>query len=349
MYADSGCYSLDSSNSGVTTTAGPPTHSTRRYSAPEVFNHSPRSRLTDIWSLGCVLADIVSRLLGHTLEEMRTFWSLHGSRIDSYAENPVATSGWLTYIQSSPGGWTYDWRTKIWLVSFIKLILLEKDRLTRPTAQEILTRLRSLLTRIPYMHRHDDLEHYWLGACCAPPLDYARVESIWRQPLFQPAVDILNIDSHLETIILGLDLSIVASKTQYDRKLDIKTLLCGENDLEILQGVASDLDLQIISDPAFTHCNFPDPVLLSLSFKEYARSLYKYPSRTAGVRSQHVFELRHPNDVAAAYDVYFFTAVLDFGSGTPGIFVPFVAMCFEPHLASSPGIYNPSRSPGDGS
>jgi serine/threonine protein kinase len=328
MYADSGCESLDSSDTGVTTTAGPPTHSTRRYSAPEVFNHSPRSRLTDIWSLGCVLADIVSRLLGHKLEEMRTFWSLHGSRIDSYAENPVATSGWLTYIQSSPTGTTSDWHIKMWLVSFIKLILLEKDRLIRPTAQEILTRLRSLLTRIPYIH--DGLEHYWLGACCAPPLDDARVKSIWRQPLFQPAVDILNIDRHLETIILGLDLSIVASRAQYDRKLDIKTLLCGENDLNILQGVAADLDLQIISDPAFNHCDFPDPVLLSLPFEAYAKSLYIYPTRTVGSRSQ-VFHLRYPDDVAEAYDVYFFTAILNFGVGSPGVVVPFIAMCFEPH------------------
>ena len=347
MYADSRCYSLDSSDTGVTTTAGPPTHSTRRYSAPEVFNHSPRSRLTDIWSLGCVLADIVSRLLGHKLEEMRTFWSLHGSRIDSYAENPVATSGWLTHIQSSPGGWTSPWRTKIWLVSFIKLVLLEKERLKRPTAQEILTRLCSLLTTIPDMNRYSDLEPYWLGACCAPPMDHARVESIWHQPLFQPAVDILNIYNHLETIIIALDLSIVASKTQYDRKLDIKTLLCGENDLNILQGVASDLDLQIISDPAFTHCKFPDPVLLSLPFEAYAKSLYLYPSRTGDIRTRALY-LRYPNDFVDSFDCYFFTAVLDFGTSSPGVVVPFIAMCFEPNLPSgSPGIYYQPRSPGD--
>jgi serine/threonine protein kinase len=333
MYADSGCYSLDSSDTGVTTTAGPPTHSTRRYSAPEVFNHSRRSRLTDIWSLGCVLADIVSRLLGHTLEEMRTFWSLHGSRIDSYADNPVATSAWLTYIQSSPGGWTSHWRTKIWLVSFIKLVLLEKERLKRPTAQEILTRLRSLLTTIPDMNRYGDLEPYWLGACCAPPMDHARVESIWRQSLFQPAVDILNIDSHLETIIISLDLSIVTSKTQYDRKLDIKTLLCGENDLDILQGVVADLDLQIISDPAFNHCVFADPALLDLPFEAYAKGLYLYPSRTGDVRSQ-ALHLRYPDEFVDTFDVYFFTAVLNFGTSSPGVVVPFVAMCFEPHLPS---------------
>ena len=271
----------------------------------------------------------MSRLLGHKLEEMSTFWSLHGSRIDSYSENPVATSAWLTRISSSPGGWTSHWRTKVWLVSFIKLALLDKERLNRRTAQEILTRLRSLLTTIPDMNRHGNPEHYWLGACCAPPLDHARVESIWRQPLFQPAVDILNTDSHLETFILSLDLSIVASKTQYDRKLDIKTLVCGYNDLGILQGVAADLDLQIISDPEYTHGDFPDPTVLELPFEAYARSLYLYPSRTADVRSR-VFDLRYPDDRVEAYDVHFFTAVLDFGTSAPMVFVPFIAMCFEP-------------------
>lgn len=197
------------------------------------------------------------------------------------------------------------------------------------------------------MNRYSDLEPYWLGACCAPPMDHARVESIWHQPLFQPAVDILNIYNHLETIIIALDLSIVASKTQYDRKLDIKTLLCGENDLNILQGVASDLDLQIISDPAFTHCKFPDPVLLSLPFEAYAKSLYLYPSRTGDIRTRALY-LRYPNDFVDSFDCYFFTAVLDFGTSSPGVVVPFIAMCFEPHLLpSSPGIYYQPRSPGD--
>lgn len=289
----------------------------------------------------------MSRLLGHKLEEMRTFWSLHGSRIDSYAENPVATSGWLTHIQSSPGGWTHPWRTKIWLVSFIKLVLLEKERLKRPTAQEILTRLGSLLTTVPDMNRYGDLEPYWLGACCAPPTDHVRVEPFWFQFPFQPAVDILNIDNHFETIIIALDLSIVASKTQYDRKLDIKTLLCGENDLKILQGVASDLDLQILSDPAFAHCEFPDPVLLSLPFEAYARSLYLYPSNTGVLRTR-TLDLRYPSDFVDSFDCYFFTAVLDFGTSSPGVVVPFIAMCFEPNLPSgSPGIYYQPRSPGD--
>ncbi|KAH6629111.1 kinase-like domain-containing protein [Boeremia exigua] len=159
-------FCLDSSDSGISTTVGPPSHSTRRYSAPEVFDHDPRSRLTDIWSLGCVLADIVSRLFGYKLDGMKAYWLSCGSKFDSYAENRVATTAWYSGLLQN----TIDpsWRL---VLSIIWTELLERDRVKRPSAEQVLTTL--------LMMRSPSQDALWVGPCCrasrtanpqAPPL-----------------------------------------------------------------------------------------------------------------------------------------------------------------------------------
>jgi serine/threonine protein kinase len=74
--------SLDFSVSSVSTIASPPTPSTRRYSAPEVFESEPRNRSTDIWGLGCVLIEILSRLRGYKLDALK---------ISGFREGPMRT------------------------------------------------------------------------------------------------------------------------------------------------------------------------------------------------------------------------------------------------------------------
>jgi serine/threonine protein kinase len=201
-YADTGHYSLDSSDTGITTTAGPPSHSTRRYSAPEVFDQSQRSRLTDIWSLGCVLADILSRLLGHKLDAMKTFWCSNGSKFDSYAENTEATTAWFTNLAKSTaqaGG--QHQRSDMWLISFVGHILLERDRLKRPTAEQVLARLISLYSEVDIAPTR-----LWIGACCVPLGQYRRPSSDRWSGISGPAFDTLRSDSHLQAIIVDPNL-----------------------------------------------------------------------------------------------------------------------------------------------
>ncbi|KAF1958042.1 kinase-like protein [Byssothecium circinans] len=59
LYTDFG-YSLDSSKSVNSTTAGKPEFWTRRYSAPEVLDYDNRNSLADVFSLGCVYIEILS-------------------------------------------------------------------------------------------------------------------------------------------------------------------------------------------------------------------------------------------------------------------------------------------------
>ncbi|KAH7397183.1 kinase-like domain-containing protein [Pyrenochaeta sp. MPI-SDFR-AT-0127] len=193
-------FCLDSSDSGVSTTCGPPTHFVRRYSAPEVLNHEPRSRLTDIWGLGCVLFEIMSHLYGRKLSSMRSFWLSNGTGRDSYADNPAATAAWyasLTYVDSRP---QYGFRRRDRLmISFIRTILLEPDRRQRPTAAQILDRLKDM--DFVYPVRQTSL---WVDTCCYAQTMYAPGSS---QPLMQQshpgttAPSGLDLDYHFNLVL----------------------------------------------------------------------------------------------------------------------------------------------------
>jgi serine/threonine protein kinase len=170
-------HSLDSSDTGVTTTAVPPTHSTRRYSAPEVFDHMPRNRLTDIFSLGCVFADIVARLYGYKPDMLKTFRRTHGTKIDSYAENPDAVAmvfEQLTLDDQNLTAVDSPVHKHPWLASFVRHVLLEPDRLKRPTAAQILARFRD----VEGIRLMPDGPSY-IGPCCVETAR-AQVEHIRR-------------------------------------------------------------------------------------------------------------------------------------------------------------------------
>ncbi|OAG07960.1 kinase-like protein, partial [Paraphaeosphaeria sporulosa] len=61
LYTDFG-FSLDHSTRGRSTTTGRPNAFTRRYCAPEVADHDRRNSTSDIFSLGCVYAEITATL-----------------------------------------------------------------------------------------------------------------------------------------------------------------------------------------------------------------------------------------------------------------------------------------------
>ncbi|KAJ4305033.1 hypothetical protein N0V90_000562 [Kalmusia sp. IMI 367209] len=73
LYTDFGI-SLDFSNQGHSTTTGRPQSFTRKYCAPEVARHENRNSKSDIFSLGCVFAEITAALF---LREISPF-SLDG-------------------------------------------------------------------------------------------------------------------------------------------------------------------------------------------------------------------------------------------------------------------------------
>ena len=59
IYTDFG-YSFNSGNLSSSASEGRPSFLTRRYSAPEVLDHSTRNSMSDIFSLGCVFIEILS-------------------------------------------------------------------------------------------------------------------------------------------------------------------------------------------------------------------------------------------------------------------------------------------------
>lgn len=149
-------YSLDFSDDSISTTTGRPSAWTIRYSAPEVLDSKPRNRASDIFSLGCVLIEMVSGLYGHRLSIAKEHWKRTSNGQSSFARNPEATSSWLALLSDHP----ISGRLKP-IVDFLPT-LLATDRLDRPSAQAVVDRLRNLSLLLP------DPSHL-VNICCGPP------------------------------------------------------------------------------------------------------------------------------------------------------------------------------------
>ncbi|KAF2624584.1 kinase-like protein [Macroventuria anomochaeta] len=203
-------FCLDASDTGITTTMGPPKHFTRRYSAPEVFEHAPRSRLSDIWSMGCILFDIVSRLHGYKLQELNRFWLLNGTMRDSYAENTAATEAWFTMLSDSSTPHKHASPSGLqWLLSFIKSLLLEPDRLMRPTAAQVVKRLDEASQDQSFYGHEGPL---WMGSCCkllATGSNGAVHSPLWREPLGRPSFDMFGTDIGFAQLFYDTDLRLI--------------------------------------------------------------------------------------------------------------------------------------------
>ncbi|KAI4954172.1 hypothetical protein J4E91_001882 [Alternaria rosae] len=149
-------FSLDFSDDSVSTTTGRPSAWTIRYSAPEVLDSEPRNRASDIFSLGCVLVEMISGLYGRSLSEVKDHWKRTGNGQSSFARNSEATSSWFALLSDHPD----SGRLKP-IVEFLPDLLVTKG-LDRPSARTVLGRLHNLSLVLP------DAPH--LGnPCCGPP------------------------------------------------------------------------------------------------------------------------------------------------------------------------------------
>ena len=149
-------HSLDFSDDSVSTTTGRPSAWTIRYSAPEVLDSEPRNRASDIFSLGCVLVEMISGLYGRTLSEVKDYWKKTSNGQSSFARNPEATSSWLALLSDHPD----SGRLKP-IVDYLPELLATR-RLDRPSAQTVVDRLCKLCLLFP------DLPHL-VNPCCGPP------------------------------------------------------------------------------------------------------------------------------------------------------------------------------------
>jgi hypothetical protein len=87
--------SLDFSDDCVSTTTGNPSAWTERYSSPELLKFEPRNRASDIYSLGCVIVEMISGYYGTSLTDLKKHWKESGNGQSSFARNPEATVVWL--------------------------------------------------------------------------------------------------------------------------------------------------------------------------------------------------------------------------------------------------------------
>ncbi|KAH4222489.1 hypothetical protein HBI06_146930 [Parastagonospora nodorum] len=140
-------FSLDFSEDSVSTTTGRPSAWTIRYSAPEVLDFEPRNRATDIYSLGCVLLEMVSGIDGVTLSNLKTFWRTIGNGQSSFARNPEAVEAWFQGRQLYDLTGQDALRLKH-LCRLIKL-MLSKQRRHRPSAGHIVEYLCDISALVP--------------------------------------------------------------------------------------------------------------------------------------------------------------------------------------------------------
>ncbi|KAG9191130.1 hypothetical protein G6011_09218 [Alternaria panax] len=81
-------FSLDFSDDSVSTTTGNPKAWTIRYPALEALEWEPRNRASDMFTLGCVLVEMVSGLYGHGHSEVKDHWKRSSNKQLSMPETP---------------------------------------------------------------------------------------------------------------------------------------------------------------------------------------------------------------------------------------------------------------------
>ncbi|KAF2126543.1 kinase-like protein [Dothidotthia symphoricarpi CBS 119687] len=125
-------FSLDFSEDDVSTTTGHPSAWTIRYAAPEVLEHEPRNRVTDIFSLGCILTEMLSALCGYNLSEVKDHWKRTGNGQSSFARNMEATNTWYDGLDMHALHFDI-------IVPMVRS-MLASDRLLRPSIGQIVDR-----------------------------------------------------------------------------------------------------------------------------------------------------------------------------------------------------------------
>lgn len=132
-------FSLEFSEDSVSTTTGRPATWTIRYLAPEVLDSESRNRATDIFSLGCVLLEVVSGFYGMSLASVKDFWRRIGNGQSSFSRNPEAAMVLIAHLRGLPSD-----TTKVrYFCSYLGM-LLEPNRLKRSRAGQVIGRLVDL-------------------------------------------------------------------------------------------------------------------------------------------------------------------------------------------------------------
>jgi hypothetical protein len=136
-----------------------PTSLTPRYCAPEVYNHEPRGRSADIFSLGCVFLEILTVYEGKDLQDFTDFRS-SDSGDQSFHANLEKVQEWTDSFDGSTFNTT---NVDLDLVHLVARMLKCTSH-ERPTAKQILSHFVSL----PWFHVFKD------RSCCQkPPEPYA--------------------------------------------------------------------------------------------------------------------------------------------------------------------------------
>jgi len=150
-------HSLDFSDDSVSTTTGRPSAWTIRYSAPEVLDSEPRNRASDIFSLGCVLLEMVSGIYGHNLSDVKDYWKKTSNGQSSFARNPEATSSWIDLLsEQEPES------DRLEQILLLLPSLLRMKRLERPSAPGVVNVLNNMSIVHPDALR-------LRNTCCRPP------------------------------------------------------------------------------------------------------------------------------------------------------------------------------------
>ena len=124
---------------------------TPRYFAPEVATWKPNSRPADMFSLGCLLLEI---LLLHTSGSLDTLRQLRTSRDTSFHGNLDKIAAWLSSWLTPPNNSRPVRAHLIWEIQ----CMLSFEPTIRPTAPQLLDRMQSC---------HDwSSEPSMFGACC---------------------------------------------------------------------------------------------------------------------------------------------------------------------------------------
>jgi serine/threonine protein kinase len=209
--------SLDSNDDGISTTTGTPLGFTARYAAPEAHEHEERNRLVDIYSLGCIIIEMLSCLHGFKLSTVKDWWKRKDKKKNGFYQNPEAREVWCSHLADQLGS-----RVKDQILLEIATYMLYPERKGRPSAQLVVDKLRDLEARLP-------LNSAIIGRCCrdqahkscnkegpvAVRLSQIRVRRLW---LKMAAYWRLPLQRDQSYVILSPELEVIFAKdcTGYD-------------------------------------------------------------------------------------------------------------------------------------
>ncbi len=157
LYTDFGT-AFDFTDADGSTTVGMANGMTPRYCAPEVADHEPRNRSSDIWSLGIVFLEMTAVLKGRTFEYIYGFLRGHGTRREYVRTNPTGTSALITELEQT--GSSTDNAALEW----VRNMIMSEQHL-RPTAA-------SLVESITSASQKGAGNEVFCGICCASHDDF---------------------------------------------------------------------------------------------------------------------------------------------------------------------------------